>query len=150
MTSGCRGRQQLQLRQAYGPNKEEEKDPSQSEQLAEGTNSVRIIPNMPVRPCCGDGQPAVGAHDTPTVPNSRVSALLGLATTHESRMVPDTMTNIVYMVGPGTFGLMRRMPPGAQQFQRSLAPSRHWMLPCAMCPIQQRRTEHIRTGVGAT
>ena len=41
------------------------------------------------------------------------------------------------MLGPGSYDLMKGMPPGAQQIQCSLAPSGHFMRHCAEFPTCQ-------------
>ena len=90
-----------------------------------------------------DGQPVTGTYDTPTVPNIQLLALLWPAAAQESRMVIDTMTNVVYLVVPRDYDMMRCMPPGTQQFQCALAPSCHLMLPCAEFPSGQERRSSI-------
>ena len=61
-----------------------------------------------------DGNTVAGTYDTPTVPNSTLPALLGLAAARQSPMVIDTINNIVYMIGSGEYDLLSALPPGTQ------------------------------------
>ena len=78
-----------------------------------------------------DGNAITGTYDTPTVPNSTLPALLGLAAARQSRMVIDTINNTVCMIGPGEYNVLSALPPGTQRFKCETAPSGHLMLPCA-------------------
>ena len=86
---------------------------------------------LPVALVNGDGNPVIGTYDVPTVPNITQPALLGLTAAREAIMLIDTISNRVFMVGPGNYDLMRHLPPGTQQFRCETAPSGHSMLPCA-------------------
>ena len=46
-------------------------------------------------------------------------------------MIIDTITNRVYMCGPGNYDLEACLPPGTQRLDCTYAPSGHMMLPCA-------------------
>ena len=50
-------------------------------------------------------------------------------------MINDTTQNVIVMAGPGDYNLMQALPPGTQQFNCILAPSRHMMIPCAEFPV---------------
>ena len=67
----------------------------------------------------------------PTVPNSALPALLGLTAATERRVLIDTITQKVYMLGPGDYDIMKALPPGSTCFQCEKAASGHLMLPCA-------------------
>ena len=95
---------------------------------------------LPIAVCTQDGGVAAGTYETPTIPNSSLPALLGLNACRESRMLIDTVTNRVYMMGPGNYDLEQMLPPGTRSFQCTLAPSGHLMLPCA-CFNQQRAAQ---------
>ena len=86
---------------------------------------------LPIAVSTSDGGVATGTYETPTIPNSQLPALLGLNACRESRMLIDTVTNRVYMMGPGNYDLEQMLPPGTRSFQCTLAPSGHLMLPCA-------------------
>ena len=89
---------------------------------------------LPVSLMNAAGQRITGTFDTPTVPRSQLPALLGLNAARESRMIIDTMRNVIYMAGPGEYDLLQALPPGTQQFHCILAPSGHMMIPCAEFP----------------
>ena len=78
-----------------------------------------------------DGRVITGTYEVPTVPNSTLPALLGLNAATECRMLIDTITQTVYMFGPGDYDLMKALPPGTTCFQCEKAHSGHLMLPCA-------------------
>ena len=86
---------------------------------------------LPIAVTATDGSAAPGTYETPTIPDSTLPALLGLNACRESRMIIDTVTNKVHMLGPGNYDLESTLPPGSRSFQCTLAPSGHMMLPCS-------------------
>ena len=86
---------------------------------------------LPIALGAADGKVITGTYEVPTVPNSTLPALLGLTAATECRMLIDTVTQKVYMLGPGDYDLMKALPPGTTCFQCEKASSGHLMLPCA-------------------
>eukprot|EP00969_Alexandrium_andersonii_P341029 15074032-Alexandrium_andersonii.AAC.1 len=79
----------------------------------------------------GNGEAVAGTYRAPVAPQSQLPALPGLASARKSRVIIDTITNRVYMRGPGDYDLKACLPPGAQRLDCTYAPSGHVMLPCA-------------------
>ena len=86
---------------------------------------------LPIALGTDDGKVITGTYEVPTVPKSTLPALLGLTAATECRMLIDTLSQKVYMLGPGDYDLMKALPPGTTCFQCERAHSGHLMLPCA-------------------
>ena len=87
---------------------------------------------LPIALEAADGTASIGTFDTPTVPNSSLPALLGLAACRASRIIIDTPKNAIYMVGSDEdYDLMSALPPGTKRYDCAVATSGHMMLPCA-------------------
>eukprot|EP00974_Lingulodinium_polyedra_P060590 5841204-Lingulodinium_polyedra.AAC.1 len=61
----------------------------------------------------------------PSVPNSDLPGLLGLAALRKHRAVLDSNTLKLYFCGPGEYDMDRAVPVGTDVFQLELAPSGH-------------------------
>ena len=66
----------------------------------------------------------------PTIANSDLPLLLGLAALRKTRAIFDLNTLKIYFAGPGDYDLEKSLPPGTDVFQGELAPSGHLVLPC--------------------
>ena len=58
---------------------------------------------------------------------------MGRVSLERQRTLLDCVTHKVYFLGPGDYqeSLEDALPPGTRNFQGEIAPSGHWMLPCA-------------------
>ena len=66
----------------------------------------------------------------PTMPNSDLPGILGLQSLRNARSIIDTVSNKLYMLGPGDYDLIKAMPPGTSVVQLEESPSGHLMMPC--------------------
>ena len=79
-----------------------------------------------------ENKKAEGTFEAPLIPGD-MPALMGRLSLQKARTLIDTITNNIYMLGPGDYeeALQGAMPPGTRCFQAEIAPSGHMMLPCA-------------------
>ena len=70
----------------------------------------------------------------PTVSQSDLPGLLGLAALRKNRGILDFNTMELHFCGPGEYDLIKALPPGTDSFQLELAPSGHMVLPCCEFP----------------
>ena len=73
----------------------------------------------------------LGVVNTPTVQDSDLPGLLGLAALRRNRAIIDFDKNQLFFRGPGDYDLMKHLPPGTDGFQCEIAPSGHMVLPCS-------------------
>jgi hypothetical protein len=99
--------------------------------VAAGSQSCEFDCELPVAFEQADGQTAsVGCVAAPTVSNSDLPGLLGLAALRMNRAKLDFSILKLFFCGPGDYDLPRGMPPGADSFQCEIAPSGHLVIPC--------------------
>ena len=79
-----------------------------------------------------EGKKALGTCEAPLI-SEDMPALMGRVSLQNARTLVDTITNKIYMLGPGGYleALKTAMPTGTRCFQAEIAPSGHMMLPCA-------------------
>ena len=119
------------IRSGYKPEERRRERPLNVKGVGRGGEKCTHNCVLPIALKDEDGNVITGTFDTPTVPQSTLPALLGLTAARHARMIIDTISNEVYMVGPGEYNLMTAMPPGTQRIQCETAPSGHLMIPCA-------------------
>ena len=96
--------------------------------VGKGQQTCHYDVDLPVAVPLADGSVMKGTFTTPTVPNSRLPALLGLQSLKNSRAIIDCNTSRVYFLGPGNYDLPAGLPPGTKEIQCEHAPSGHMMM----------------------
>ena len=83
-----------------------------------GTQAEKCYHNckLPIVLGTEDGTTIEGTFEPPTVPNSMLLGLLGLASCRDSRFIIDPFNNVTYQVGPGYYNIMNALPPGSHIF----------------------------------
>ena len=87
---------------------------------------------VPVSTKDEQGERSLGTFEAPLTPGD-MPALTGRVSLERQRTILDCITHKVYFLGPGDYQdrLEESTPPGTRIFQGEIAPSGHWMLPCA-------------------
>ena len=86
---------------------------------------------LPVALQPGDGAASIMGNLTiPSVPDSDLPGLLGLAALQKNRAVLDFSSMKLHFCGPGDIKIDPGLPPGTESFQLEQAPSGHLVLPC--------------------
>ena len=86
---------------------------------------------------------ATGTFEAPLLEGEDMPALFGRVSLQRARSLIDTITNKVYMLGPGDYeeALEAALPPGTRTFQTEISTSGHMMLPCAKFTPGMKYTE---------
>ncbi len=119
------------LKSGRTPSQQRRDRPLRVSGVGSGSTQCEYNCHLPVALPTVTGEVMEGSFETPTVPNSELPALLGLAAARKCRMIIDTSTLRAHMCGPGPYELEKVLPLGTQSFQCKLAPSGHMVLPCA-------------------
>ena len=82
-----------------------------------------------LKPDDGTGS-ILGSLTIPSVPNSELPGLLGLAALRKNRAILDLSSMQLHFCGPGDIKIESGLPPGTETFQLEQAPSGHLVLPC--------------------
>ena len=92
-----------------------------------GTGSQQADYDVEVLIALGCGR--LDAYRAPELPNSQTPALLGRKTMKAKRVLLDTFTGKLFMVGPGGYEL--KLSPGSEVFDTEDSKAGHMMLPCS-------------------
>ena len=109
-----------------------------------GTGAEKAVydATLPIAFRQAEGEATVrGTFRTPTIANSELPGLLGLAALRKSRALLDLNTLKMHFMGPGDYELERHLPAGSQSFQCELAPSGHMVISCCEFTRSQPRQE---------
>jgi hypothetical protein len=124
-------------RHGQHPTYERRQRPLKVSEVGAGSQSRKFDCKLPVAFKQADGHAvSVGDVAMPTVSNSDLPGLVGLAALREDRAILDFSILELHFCGPGDYDLHRGMPPGADSFQRAIGTFGH--------PLLQIRRRHIR------
>ena len=112
------------------PRCELRKEPLNVSGVGNGSQACAYDSHLPISMRTTTGQLKQGEMHTPTIPDSELPGLLGLAALKANRAVIDCHTNKIYFLGPGDYDLEKAMPCGTDIYQAEIAPSGHMILPC--------------------
>jgi hypothetical protein len=113
------------------PTCERRRRPLEVSGVGTGSQSCEFDCKLPVAFQQADGQAvSVGSVATPTVSNSDLPGLRGLAALRKNRAILDFSIFKLHFCGPGDYDLHRGVPPGADSFQREIAPSGRMVISC--------------------
>jgi hypothetical protein len=132
----------------YGqqPTCEHRQRPLKVSGVGAGSQSCEFDCKLPVAFKQAHGQAvSVGSVAMPTVSNSDLPGLLGLAALRKNRAILDFSILKLHFCGPGDYDLHRGMPPGADSFQCEMAPSGHLVIPCCEYEGATLDNDHILT-----
>ena len=119
-------------RNGYHPSFEKRERPLTVSGVGHGSQSAQYDCKLPVAFRQLDGKTTtLGSVNTPTVSNSDLPGLLGLASLRRNRAIIDFEKLQLFFRGPGDYDLAKSLPPGTDGFQCELTPSGHLVLPCS-------------------
>ena len=87
--------------------------------------------------CLGSGR--LDDYSAPELPNARTPALLGQRSMMKLRILIDTFTGKMFLVGPGGYEI--RLSPGSEVHSLEEIPAGHLMLPCSRFSGQQHQQD---------
>ena len=100
--------------------------------VGHGHQSCKQDGQVPI--CLADSEDKrhLGTFEAPLI-DGDMPALMGRLSLQRMRTLIDTVTNEIYMMGPGDYreALQGAVPPGTRIFQAEISTSGHMMLPCA-------------------
>ena len=110
---------------------EERDTPLKVSGVGNGHQECHFDCKLPVslKPISGE-TPILGKLTIPSVPESELPGLLGLAALRKNRAVLDFSSLKLHFCGPGDIKIESGLPAGTESFQLETAPSGHIVLPC--------------------
>ena len=130
----------------YHPSFEKRPRPLNVSGVGNGAQVCKYDCKLPVALQKSDGKTVqIAEITTPTVTNSDLPGLLGLAALRKNRAVLDFQKNELHFLGPGDYDLERTLPPGTDTFALEVAPSGHLVLPCSEFVTGSRPEQYTMT-----